>query len=135
VVRAVNGTCYTDSTGVAGTDAAGTPPGETAPGSSSSTAQTWSSKTAFTWPPVTGATSYTVYRGTLEDLPNVLSSDPDSCTLYTGPLTYATDTANPLYVPGELYWYIVIATNAYGDGPAGNATAGPRIMNSTGTCP
>ena len=135
VVRAVNGACYADSAPMIGTDAAGGPPGEAAPGDTSSDAQTWSSKTTMGWPAVSGATYYTVYRGVLADLPNLLTGADDSCTLYTGPFTTVTDASDPYLVPGHLYWYLVTAGNDAGEGPAGNATAGPRIVNSTGSCP
>jgi len=36
---------------------------------------------------------------------------------------------------GDFYWYIVVGVNATGEGSAGTATAGPRVVNSTGTCP
>lgn len=31
--------------------------------------------------------------------------------------------------------YLVTGVNTGGEGPAGNATAGPRIVNSSGSCP
>ena len=36
---------------------------------------------------------------------------------------------------GELFWYLVRAGSGGGLGPAGSATAGPRIQDSTGACP
>ena len=137
IVRAISGSCHNDSAPVAGTDAAsGTPPPEAAPGSSSATAQTWGpDKSTQSWPAVSGATSYTLYRGTLGQLPNLLNSGNDSCTVYTGTSTSASDSSSPASVPGHLYWYLVTASNSSGQGSAGNATAGARQGNSTGTCP
>ena len=138
IVQAVSGSCTTNSTASVFADAAGPcpPPAEDAPGTSSSTAQSWAGdKSTQSWPPVSGATSYTLYRGVLAGLPNLLNNASDSCTKYTGAGTSATDTSDPSMVTGRLYWYLVTASNAYGEGPAGNATAGARIVNSTGTCP
>ena len=133
IVQAVSGTCTTNSTGMAGTDATGSLPGEAASGSSSSTAQTWSSKTSSSWPPVSGASGYTLYRGERGQLPNLLTNATDSCTKYTGSSTSATEPSDPTS-HGGLYWYLITASNACGEGIAGNATAGPRIVNSSGTC-
>ena len=41
----------------------------------------------------------------------------------------------PAEGPDALYWYLVAGAACGVDGPAGNATAGPRILNSTGACP
>ena len=137
VVRAKNGSCYTNSTGSAFADAAGgNRPGEAATGTSTYTAQTWSSKTSTSWPPVSGATSYTLYRGVLSALPNLLTSATDSCTKYAGSSTSATDTTDPTAATdgNNMFWYLITASNASGEGTAGNATEGPRIVNSTGAC-
>jgi len=136
VIRAVHGTCTTDSGAMYATDAAGGgyPPPEAAPGDTSSNAQSWAGdKTTQSWPPVPGAASYTLYRGVPDDLPNLLTSAADSCTVYTGASTSATDSSSP--ATGRFYWYLVNTGNSAGEGPAGDATAGPRIINSTGTCP
>ena len=137
VVSAVNGTCSTNSAALPGTDSAtahGTPPTEVAPGYSFSTAQAWADTATTTWPSVTGATYYTLYRGTLSDLPKLLNSGTDSCVLYAGIATSATDVSDPSMVTGNLYWYLVTASDAYGEGSAGNTTSGARIVNSTGAC-
>jgi hypothetical protein len=36
---------------------------------------------------------------------------------------------------GELQWWLVTAANASGLGSAGAATAGPRALDSSGSCP
>jgi hypothetical protein len=135
IVQAVSGTCTANSAGSAFTDAANNcaPPAEDAPGTTSANAQTWTSTTTQSWTTVPGATYYTLYRGTPGQLPNLLNTGTDSCTVYSGASTSATDATSP--TAGQFYWYLVTAGNTYGEGPAGNATAGARIVNSTGTCP
>lgn len=142
VIRAVNGSCATDSTPMAGADAVCALPTETAPGTGGvSTAQTWTDKQTQTWPSVAGATSYTLYRGVQADLlnGNILNGNNDSCTRPSVGTTASNLTEDPsldpLAVPGRFYWYIVTATNGAGEGPAGSATAGARTVNSTGPCP
>jgi len=141
VIRAISGSCNTDSSPMAGTDVSGigcgggVPP-EVDPGTSGpSSALRWSGTNTIVWDAVTGATFYTVYRGILGDLPNLLNAGTDSCTLYTGSGTSATDNNDPSLVVGSMYWYLVTASNGNGEGSAGNATAGARTVNSTGTCP
>ena len=36
---------------------------------------------------------------------------------------------------GAFYWYLVTGTNGSGEGTAGNATAGARVVNTSGVCP
>ena len=36
---------------------------------------------------------------------------------------------------GSFFWYLVRAASAGGEGPAGDASAGPRMQNSSGSCP
>jgi|GEM_PF-556813 len=137
VIRAIHAACHTDSSVVWATDAAGGgyPPPEAAPGDTSTDAQSWSSKTDISWPSVSGATGYTLYRGAQGDLSNLLIGGTNSCIKYQGSSTTATDTDSPASVPGHFYWYIVTASNASGEGPAGSATAGPRYLNASGFCP
>jgi hypothetical protein len=136
VVRAINGACWTASNTMAGIDAeAGAPPAEVDPGDTPATAQYWPDKDTPSWHAAADATSYTLYRGVLGDLPDLLTASIDSCMLYSGTGLWATDTADPLTVPGNMFWYLVSATNAAGEGTLGNATAGPRIVNANPTCP
>ena len=119
------------------TTTGGTPPPEVAPGNTQANAINWPDNQTISWPSIPEATEYQLYRGIMTDLPKLLTSDVDSCIKYIGPTASATDTSNPLVdgVPDNLYWYLVTASNGAGEGPAGNATAGPRIVNSTGSCP
>ncbi len=107
------------------------PPGEAAPGSTLSMALRWSDPSTQVWPPVSGAAGYTLYRGTLADLPNLLTAGVESCTRYRGAATGASGLSeDPSGVAGRLFWYVVTAFNAFGEGSAG----GSRIVNSSGNC-
>ena len=111
-------------------------PPETAPGGTLGTAQTWSSKTVHQWPTNAQATSYKVYRGIQSDLPYLLNASTDSCLKWSGSATNCTVADDLSSVTGRFYWYLVVGTNAAGDGSAGSAT-GPvaRVVNSSGNCP
>ncbi len=133
---------YTDSTCVINTCTPVLPPGEVAPGDIAATAQSWTNKTTLGWPAAAGATGYNVYRGVLADLPNLMNTNTDSCTKYTGSATSCTVNDDPSQVAGKFYWYLVTGTNGGGEGTAGvastSACATPpctRVVNSTGTCP
>ncbi len=125
---AIPGTCTTG---------AGAPPPEVSPGSSSATAQSWAvDKTTMSWQAATGATGYRLYRGTPGNLPNLLTATTDSCTRYDGALlTFNLNGVNDQPAAGSFLWFLVTAYNGAGEGTAGNATAGPRTLNSTGVCP
>ena len=112
-------------------------PPEIATGSSEADAQGWSEdKTTQSWPSEPTATGgYRLYRGTLSQLPSLLTTENDSCLKYDGAGTSVDLSADdPSGVEGSLYWYLVTAYNGAGEGPAGNGTTGSRIVNSTGTC-
>ena len=89
------------------------------------------------WSTVPNATSYRLYRGIAADLPKVLTSDVDSCIRFegTGTSTGPIHLESPASVSGRLYWYIVDGVDGPTEGPAGNATASPRILNASGPCP
>jgi hypothetical protein len=36
---------------------------------------------------------------------------------------------------GSFYWYLTIGVRGPVVGPAGDASAGPRVVNAAGTCP
>lgn len=109
------------------------PPGETAPGDLLATAQTWSDKTTQSWPPNAQATGYKVVRGTVGQLPALLNGDTDSSVVGCG--AALTFSAPETPGAGDFYWYLVLGTNGAGDGHPGAATAGPRSVQSTGSCP
>jgi hypothetical protein len=115
-------------------------PPETADGSSSATAMSWTGTTSLTWPVNSSATSgYKLYRGDQSGLANLLTSATDSCLRFTG-ANQSANTASglsedPVSASGRFYWYLVTGLDLFGEGSAGNATAGPRIVNSSGACP
>ena len=113
-------------------------PGEVSPGTSLAQALQWSGdKASLEWQTPTGAvTGYRLYRGALADLPNLLGANQDSCTRYQGAQMSADVSADaPDLVAGGFYWYLVAAYNGSGEGSAGDATDGARVVNTQGTCP
>jgi hypothetical protein len=109
---------------------------EIAPGLTFNTALKWTDKNTQTWPSDSSAASYRLYRGVKAGLPYLLDSRADSCLRYEGTATNANPADDPTNLSGgDFYWYLVIGVQGPAEGPAGNATAGPRIVNSTGTCP
>jgi hypothetical protein len=138
-VRAWKDICNTYSSSVQGTDLPQVPPPEIAPGDTSLTAQSWPDKTTHTWPSNTSCSlGYLLYRGTLADLPQLLTSSEESCLrfqgLAVGENTVTGMTEDPSSIPGRFYWYLVTGINGLGEGTAGNATTGPRSVDSTGDC-
>ena len=114
--------------------AAGRPP-EVASGGTSATAQGWVDKNTHQWPASAAATSYRLYRGAVSDLPNLLNGGTDSCLAYSGSATSATADADPASETGRLHWFLVTGVNGYGEGSAGDATGGTRVVNAGGGCP
>jgi hypothetical protein len=111
-------------------------PNEVAPGLTFNTALKWTDKNTQTWPGDSSAASYRLYRGVKAGLPNLLSANVDSCLRYEGSSTSTTISDDPTSLgAGDFYWYLVVGVQGPAEGPAGNATAGARIVNSTGTCP
>jgi hypothetical protein len=85
----------------------------------------------LTWPSVSGATSYNVYRGDSSTLGNPLTG----CLRFS---TAGTTTGNILAEApsaGNFYWYLVTAVAGACEGSSGDATSGPRSLNSSGGCP
>ena len=39
-----------------------------------------------------------------------------------------------LATPGTLLWFLVTASNPFGEGTAGAGSAGPRLIDSSGDC-
>ena len=93
------------------------------------------SKTKLQWGAVPGAAWYTLYRGDAASLPALLNTGVDSCLSWTGSDTATPDSITQVPPAGGIHWFLVTAANAAGEGSAGNATAGPRVVNSTGPCP
>jgi hypothetical protein len=135
-IVAVNGSCSTSSAGVQGKDGCAPPP-EIATG----TNYTWTaSQTSQTigWNSAPTATGYRVYRGTKAQLPNLLNTNQNFCTRYDGTnLSLDITSDNPATIDStyRVVYYLIVAYNDAGNGPAGNATSGPRTVNTTGDCP
>lgn len=140
VVRAINGTCTTDSNGSSFADVDCPVPGETSPGTTKATGMIWSTKTTINWQAASGTVDgYRLYRGTKAQLPNLVNSSTDSCTRYDGAaLTFDLNGANDSPAAGTFIWFLVDAYNGKGEGSAGNALVSgspvARTVNSTGAC-
>lgn len=96
---------------------------------------TWANKTNAQWTSTAGTSWYNLYRGVPSDLPLLLNPSNDSCKRFTGSATNTGNIITEDPAPGSFYWFIVRAANPAGEGPAGNATSGPRTHNSSGSCP
>ena len=92
------------------------------------------SKTCLSWSPAAGAATYRLYSGRLATLPDLLAASPDSCLVSQSAATTTGPLLQDRPEPCSLFWYLVTAQNAEGEGPAGDASAGPRVVNSTGSC-
>jgi hypothetical protein len=120
---------------IAGWDpSAGGRPGEVGGGDTQATAQSWPDKDTHAWPENPQAESYRLYRGDRSGLAGLLNSGSDSCLSYSGTDSSAPAPDDPVDAAGRFYWYLVTGVNASGEGTAGSATAGPRIVNSGGGC-
>jgi hypothetical protein len=97
----------------------------------------WSAggKSSLEWNAAAGAAFYNVYRGSAQSLPDLLDADVDSCKRATVASTTTGSAITEVPPSGSLLWYLVRGANAGGEGPAGDATAGPRVQNSSGACP
>ncbi len=115
------------------------PPGEVAAGGGGpESGLHWTGATTIAWPPLAGVTSYKLYRGVPADLPRLLDAGVDSCVRYAGSATSATDADLPGGGGGDAgagFWYLVTGLNGPLEGPAGDATSGPRVVNGAGDCP
>jgi len=139
VVRGINGACYTDSNTSSVADPNCTlPPPEIATG----TNYTWTaSQTSQTmgWNSESTATGYRVYRGTKAQLPDLMNANADFCTRYDGTdlsLNVTSDDPATIDSTYRVVYYLIVAYNGGGEGPAGNASDNtPRQINTTGNCP
>lgn len=99
----------------------------------------WESGTKNTliWAEAQNASAYRLYRGAAAELPQLLTPAIDSCVRFEGAVTSTGPVLleSPAAISGRVYWYLVVGANGSNLGPAGNATAGPRIVNSSGACP
>ena len=101
------------------------PPGE-------ATNLLFTSGSSVAWSAAPGASGYYLYRGEFADLPKLLDPSVDSCQIgLTNGLSLA-GVGNPV---AGLQWYLVRGWNTGGYGSPGAGTAGPRVHDSSGTCP
>ena len=114
------------------TNCGGAPPEEVDP-----TTPKFADKDTLAWAAVDGADGYRVYRGILEELPDLLLDGAgDSCQADVGAATVWDISSHTPPEPGRLYWYLITAYNGAGEGAAGYAS-GPtaRVLNPSGSCP
>jgi hypothetical protein len=134
-----NGECGTSGSGTCATVTmqSGTTPGEVSPGSTLSTSTIWGSdKTTLSWQSTLFATAYRLYRGTPADLPNLLTSATDSCKRYdSAAVSCNLNGTGDTPAAGSFLWFLVTGRSATAEGTPGSATAGTRIVNSSGICP
>ena len=88
----------------------------------------------LSWSSAPGASYYYLYRGVGSDLPNLLTGTVDSCQR-AGTASLSMTSVGDTPTPSQLLWYLVRGWNTGGLGTPGNATAGPRVQDSSGTCP
>jgi hypothetical protein len=130
VVKAINGTCTTDSAAVNGTDAYSViAPPEPDPVTPTT------DKNTLSWSASTGATGYRVYRGTKDNLAALCDATADFCTAQDSASTSYSLTGDTPADTYKCFYYLVTAYNAGGESAAGTATCGTRVVNTTGTCP
>ena len=112
-----------------------TPPGET--GGTAATHVKWISgtKDCMEWGENAAAAHYHLYRGEPGHLADLLDGDVDSCKRLDDVMAENCTGVAEDPPAGSFYWYLVTGWNAGGDGSAGNATGGPRTLNSSGPCP
>lgn len=91
----------------------------------------------LSWSPRIDAEYYRIYRGEDRSLRCLLTFENDSCSrlqvendVTTGPGAIAENPAS-----GRFFWFLVSAVNGSGEGPVGDATAGPRRRSDARICP
>ncbi|MCI0658850.1 MAG: hypothetical protein L0170_17500, partial [Acidobacteria bacterium] len=93
------------------------------------------STTSLEWSPVAGASTYALFRGTQVELLNLAHEGVDSCfRAETAGTTTGAGSLAEIPAIGSLQWYVARAANGAGDGPAGNASSGPRVHDSAVVC-
>jgi hypothetical protein len=93
------------------------------------------STTGLEWAATPGAKFYNVYRGFGADLASLLDDGVDSCREVITMTSSTNEVLLDVPAPGAMYWYLIRAATAGGEGPAGESTNGSRVQNSSGACP
>jgi len=106
-----------------------------APGEVTGVAVCSGSRDCFSWPPVAGATGYRLYRGEASTLAGLLDDSVDSCLRLTSVDAWTGPEVLEPGPHGAFFWYLVTATDATSEGPAGDASGGPRALDFSGDCP
>ncbi|HNT18402.1 MAG TPA: C25 family cysteine peptidase [Acidobacteriota bacterium] len=101
-------------------------------------AETEVTPTGFGWN-ATDAQSYRVLRGVQSNLPALETADADfSCYSFGAATSVNISADDPSGEPGMCYYYLVQGYNGPDPdmyfGPAGNSTAGPRVINTQSAC-
>ena len=107
----------------------------TAVPSSEPVTQAWVGRTGQQWEAIAGASFYNLYRGVAAGLADLVTTNPDSCLQLSTTSTSTGPVLTESPGPGSMYWYLVRPANPAGEGPAGNASSGPRRQESSGSCP
>jgi subtilisin-like proprotein convertase family protein len=92
------------------------------------------STTGLEWVETPGAKFYNVYRGVGSDLTSLMDDGTDSCHEVVTMSSSTGEVLLDLPAPGAMYWYLIRAATAGGEGPAGDASSGARVQNSSGPC-
>ncbi len=95
----------------------------------------WADRDTVQWAAASNAASYNLYRGSAPDLPALLTAVADSCGRASTPETSTGGLITETPSDGDFYWFLVRGLSAAGEGPAGDATSGPRVQDSAGACP
>lgn len=93
------------------------------------------SKDTLNWSSDANAATYRLYRGVPADLPKLLDASLDSCTRFEGAATSTGPILTEVPPEGSFFWYLAIGVRGPINGDPGAASSGPRIVNSSGTCP
>jgi hypothetical protein len=92
-------------------------------------------KDTLSWSAVAGASAYRIHEGDGASLPSLITPAEDSCVRATVPGTTSGPVLDETPPPGGVLWFLVTAARGLCEGSAGSATAGPRVLDSSGACP
>jgi subtilisin-like proprotein convertase family protein len=95
----------------------------------------WEGKASLAWDAVSAAKFYRLFRGEWVDLPSLLDGTEDSCRRLTTAALESGEVLHDEPAADSSFWYLICAGNGGGEGPVGNSSAGPRILNAGAACP
>ena len=105
-----------------------------APGSVNDLVWMPASTAGLEWVETPGAKYYNVYRGLGSDLALLMDDGTDSCHEVITMTSSSGEVLSDVPAPGSMFWYLIRAATAGGEGPAGEATSGMRVQDSSGPC-